>query len=168
VGRSARPRPTGGEVIAWLAQAAGTSASAISPETRLREDLNIQSKAALALIAEFGARFGVNTDRLNRNFVRHYGPRGFGWWDWQLNYLTLGALAVLGAGVLGLIPRWSLPLGGLVVASAAAVGWWRKLRVEPLIPLTVDDFTQAAAAGRWMRIYPVSWRYPGSERPRPL
>lgn len=147
------------QVIGLLAERCGRSVSEIHAGTRLREDLQMSNKDALAFCGDIEARYKIGFDRLHRNWHRHYPPELLGWWDWRLNWWNLAALGLAVAAAFGVIPRWSLLAAAIIVAATTAVGLRDKMRRSPPIPLTVGDLAKAASTRKWILKYPPDPMY---------
>ena len=141
------------QVIALVAKELGVPVSNLTASSRLLEDLGMDGDDAVEFFRAFEERFSPGLEPLYHHWAKHFGPEGWGWSDYRLNWAVLVALGVLGAGLVGVLPMWSSALGGACLLATFFLGWLSE-RNKPHIPVTVRDLIEAAATKRWPLSYP--------------
>jgi len=142
------------QVIALVAEELEVPVSKLTPSSRLLEDLGMDGDDAVEFFQAFEERFSPELEPLYRHWAKHFGPEGWGWSDYQLNWAALAALGVLGAGLVGVLPIWSSGVGGAGLLATFVLGWLSERKNRPHVPITVRDLIEAAVTKHWPLAYP--------------
>jgi hypothetical protein len=150
-----------GQVVALVVEETHINAKKVHLDSRLSEDIGMESDDAVEFFEKFSEKFHVDLTVLGDHWDQHFLPEGVG-------VSSLGCMVVIGVGVVagGLlhqafkwIPDW-MAMIVLVALFCWIYGWiYGKLFGEPQnekISITVRDLVEAASSCKWVKHYDES------------
>jgi len=141
-------------VYELVSQSTGVRIEKLTPQSRLNYEIGMDGDDAGEFFQQYAQVFGVDLEQLVWHWDQHFNAEGMSLSTGAIIFGPPFAAGFVLSEVSRTVAAWVWFLGSYV-AWWLLLWVWCKLRKRPgPVPLTIEDLLQAAAANRWIKVYP--------------